>query len=153
MSATAFTKDESLSAQADATGDGLVQEVLIALRASPPPWLQGHLAQIDQMRDLRANWDSYGALPVDLDSIALAKSLLSQLAYVDTLEAPTVTASSAGNVAFCWDDGERSLDLEVRPDGILEYAYLNESQPALDEEGETCDEDALTFLAYLLTRF
>jgi hypothetical protein len=147
---TAFTQDELLTARADDTSDGLIREVLIAFRKSVPPWLQGCLAQIGRMRDLKANWDSYGALPVDPDSLILAEPLLKDLAYVDTLEPPTVTASPAGNVAFCWDDGERSLDLEVRPDGILEYAYLNESQPAYDQEGETQDANALV---YLLTRF
>lgn len=98
------------------------------------------------MRELQANWDSYGAASVDLRSIRLAKSLVTELAKIETVEAPTVTATSTGNVAFCWDDGERSLDVEVRSDGLLEFAYLNESQPTWDKEGVTCEVDDLAVL-------
>jgi hypothetical protein len=142
----AFAHDEPVVTHADATTDGMMGSTLFALRTVPPGWLHDCIARIEQLRSLSANWNSYGALPIDLRSIMLAKSLLVELAFVDSIEEPTVTASPSGNVAFCWDDGERSLDVEVLPDNLLEYAYLNESQPSLDEEGQTCEVNKLAFL-------
>lgn len=142
---TVFTQSEPDRAHAEATG-----EVLLAIRDSQPPWLDVRRAQIDALADLPENWDSYGASPLSPDSISLAKAVLTALASVETVEEPTVTASPDGNVALCWDNGERSLDVEVRPDGFLDYSYLNESQSISDAEGSTSD---LDILAFLLTQF
>jgi hypothetical protein len=146
----AFTSDEAVATHAGATGDAFVREVMLALRHEIPSWLDGRLAQIDRLHDLLPNWDSYGARRIDPSSIEIAKRVLEALASVDTVEEPTVTATPDGKVAFCWDDGQRSLDLEVCPDGWLDFSYLNESLEILDEEGQTQD---LKHLAILLTQF
>jgi len=69
---------------------------------------------------------------------------------VETVEEPTVTATPSGNAALCWDDGERSLDLEVHPNGDLEYSYLNVSPAIPAEDSQTTD---IGRLAFLLTQF
>lgn len=147
---TVFTPDECDSTSADSTGDAMGRTVLFAWRNSPPDWLKGCLARIRRLGTLRANWDSYGARPVDVSSIALAAEVLQSLAMVETVEEPTVTATPSGNAALCWDDGERSLDLEVYSDGDMEYSYLNVSAAIPDEEGRT---RSIEELAYLLTQF
>ena len=82
-------------------------------------------------------------------SIAFAKQVLSALSRVDTVEAPTVTASPQGNVALCWDDGIRSLDIEMLPAGIVAFSYMNENDPQMDCEGATRD---INHLIVLLTQ-
>jgi hypothetical protein len=147
---TVFTGNEPDNARAVSTSDAMGGNVLLARRSSPPPWLEGCLARIRRLGTLRANWDSYGALPVDPSSADMAAEVLRALAMVETVEEPTVTATPAGNAALCWDDGQRSLDVEVRPDGVLEYSYLNESRAIPDEENLT---DDIGQLAVLLTQF
>lgn len=64
------------------------------------------------------------------------------------IESPLVTATPDGNAAFCWDYGERSLDLEIQTSGVVEYAYLDEVDDSKDEEGQTKD---ILFIAHLLS--
>lgn len=118
----------------------------LALRQKPPDWLREGLEQLDRLLELNGNWDSYGAKQIDTRSVQFAKRLLTRLAEVDTIEAPTVTASPNGNAALCWDSGHLSLDLEVLADGSLEYAYLNQQDPSKDEQGTTLDAERLTVL-------
>lgn len=147
---TAFTVQEPDTARADSTGDAMGTTARLAFRRFPPPWLERSLVHVRRLGILRANWDSYGALPVDLASVDYAVAVLRVLAMVDTVEEPTVTATPAGHAAICWDDGKRSLDVEVHPDGSLAYSYLNESPIIPDEENRTND---IEHLAVLLTQF
>ena len=146
----AFTQDESVAAHAESAGDVFVREWILAIRGDLPSWLDDRLAQIDGLRNLEPNWDSYGAQRVDLMSIELAREAVKHLAHIDTVEEPTVTAAPDGKVALCWDDGERSLDVEICPDGWLDFSYMNESREIPDEEGRT---QVLEYLVVLLTQF
>ncbi len=63
-----------------------------------------------------------------------------------------MSASPAGYVALSWEweNHSRELDMEILPDGVMRYSYLDEPQPARDREGETSDP---TLIAYLLTQW
>lgn len=148
-STLAFTKDVNVSFGAlDASSDPSAfwrprhqgrAAVMLAIRTTPPEWREPCLRQLDRLGELRDNWDSYGAKPIHPLSIDLAKRLLMELARVDAIESPTVSASPEGNAALCWDNGNRSLDLEIQPDGSVEYVYLNEGTPSNNREGATYD--------------
>lgn len=133
-SAGVFMQEMSVSATASGTSEVFS---LVAIRPAYPGWLSEVLERIDQLADLPANWDSYGAAMVDGGSMDYAAELIRNIAFVDTVGAPIVTASPDGNVVLCWDNGERSLDLEVLADGEVGYAYMNHSDSSKDEEGKT----------------
>ena len=145
--ANAFSQFTELPAHANATGEGL-----FAPRDHAADWSTNCVNRIDRLRELRQNWDSYGANPVDPDSIEVAKQLVRQFAQVTGIDCPRVAASPAGNVALSWewDEHSRELDLEILPDGMLRYAYLDEHQPSQDCEGETYDPNQI---AHLLTKW
>lgn len=134
--ADAFSQSEKVDAQADATGDGLF---VVALREQIADWSADCLSLIDRLRELKQNWDSYGANPVDLNSIAVAKELVRSFDRITGIDCPRVAASPAGHVALSWEwqEHSRELDLEILPDGALRYSYLDEPQPNRDCEGET----------------
>jgi len=121
QSSIAFSNDIEIDTSARATGnanttgDPITGE--IAFRSGPPIWLAQRLLQIDRLSTLEQNWDSYGGFAIDSRSIALAKDVLKTLSRVETLEAPVVTAAPNGYVALCWDHSDRSLDIEVLPNG------------------------------------
>lgn len=114
---------------------------LIAIRRSTPHWLNDSISTIRRLRNLRPNWDSYGASPINEASIRCAENMLARLSSVETISAPSISASPAGNVFFCWDALDRSLDVEVRPDGTMSFVYLDEVNPLKDKDGvvETVD--------------
>ncbi|MBW3598760.1 MAG: hypothetical protein KY475_15980 [Planctomycetes bacterium] len=103
------------------------------------PWLGACLGKAESLAGVGANWDSYGAAPIERQSIEHAKQLLMELARNAAIEAPAITATPSGNVGLCWDDGQRSLDVEVHPDGVLRFAYVDEQAPQRDHDGETRD--------------
>lgn len=148
--ANAYAQATELATQAGSTGEGLYH--LLALRDQTADWCDSCLNFVDQLRDLNPNWDSYGANPVSVDSIQVAKQLLCEFAEVTGIGCPRVSASPAGHVALSWEwaNHSRELDLEILPDGVMRYSYLDETQPARDREGETSDP---TLIAYLLTQW
>ena len=123
---------------------------MIARREREPDWLQERLDRINELLQLESNWDSYGAAAVDRFSVAVARSLLRQLALIETVEAPTITASPEGNVVLCWDNGGRALDVDILPNGTFTYAYMNENDAGKDREGHSAKS---LLLVHLLTQW
>jgi len=129
-SAIALSKSVAFSSEAQWTGEGLYQDRFA-------DWYELCCYRIDLLRQLKSNWDSYGANPVDWDSIDFAKKLVGMLAKGDDIECPRVAASPEGLVALSWEwkSFSRELDVEVQPDGKLRFSYLNECDPSHDSEG------------------
>lgn len=114
---------------------------------SPAPWLNAALAKLEGLRALPANWDSYDALPVGLESIAWAKEILAQLATYAGVDAPTVTATPDGHVGLCWDMGRWSLDASIDSAGVIGFVFLDEDASDENREARTCDpRDLVPFL-------
>lgn len=134
--------------RADALSTGAVSAVLAS--RTQPAWLYERANQVRHLAQLEPNWDSYGANPVDQDSIRWALELLEGLAIIDTIEAPTVMASPDGHAALVWDNDDRSLEVEVMPDGSFRYVFLCPADASKDEEGTTRQPSRL---AVLLTKW
>ncbi|MEQ8852908.1 hypothetical protein [Gimesia sp.] len=127
-----LTSTESLIASAGITGEGLLAE-----RNEPVQWLQQCIINIWKLRDLPANWDSYGAKPVNPDSIQFAMEVMNALSSITGVSCPRIAASPAGNVALSWDleDYTRELDVELDPNRVIRYAYIDEENSTKDCEG------------------
>jgi hypothetical protein len=76
-----------------------------------PRWLNKVLKEVDALRYLERNWDSYGAPRVNRPSLVEAAGLLRELARPRT-PAPSVVPTSDGSVQLEWHT--RGIDLEVR---------------------------------------
>lgn len=148
--ADAFAQSTDLATREDSTGEEFYG--LLALRDQSADWCKDCLSHVNRLRELKPNWDSYGAYPIHPDSIQIARQLLHQFAEVEGIACPRIGASPAGHVALSWEwqNHSRELDLEILPDGTLRYAYLDEMQPSHDREGTTLDP---TLIAQLLTRW
>ena len=110
---------------------------VLARHETRPAWLRTTLEKIGKLLDLEYNWDSYGAEPVHVQSVASARGIISFLAEFVGVEAPTVGATPDGEVGFCWDAGDWSLDAYVTTSGRVSYVYLDERDHARDREGRT----------------
>ncbi len=143
-----FSGAQTIRADASPSGESceaFSRRPVLALR-SAPAWLDERMDHLRSLLELQDNWDSYGGRAIDRQSVEIATQLLKALAVVEGVEAPTVTASPDGNAALCWDNGRRSLDLEVMPDGRFEYVFLNEDNASKDEEGITHNADGFAEL-------
>ena len=123
-----------VSAEANSPTRAFRRQTVYALRQAPPDWLHEAVKRLQSFESLRENWDSYGAAPIDLDSISGGIALLSRLAMYECVEKPAIGATPDGHVGFSWDEGAWSLDAEVLPTGHVQYVYLDEDDSANDRE-------------------
>jgi len=144
--AIAFSPPGGLITSAANTGEGLYP--ISTQRDHTTNWLQDCIDRIGRLHQLKPNWDSYGAEPVDPRSIEFAKQFLQDLVFLSTVECPRVAASPEGNVALSWESADYlcELDLEVLPDGHIQYSYIDERPPVFEIEGETAAPDPIVNL-------
>lgn len=120
---------------ADIPSDGTATTIEVRW---PAEWLKRKVRALQDLRLLSANWDSYGAYPVDLGAIGRAIQLLEQVARI-TSEEPSVSASPSGTplVSWTYSGGNRVLELEFLADGTICYALTNFEDSRADVERQT----------------
>lgn len=150
MSVEVFTGSERIPAATEDDLRALSDVPMVARLDRPAPWLDGALDAIDRVATLGKNWDSYDANAVDYESVACARKLTQCLADFVNVGAPVVTAAPQGEVAFCWDTGDWSLDASVDRTGLISYVFLDERDASQEREGRTRD---VHDLVALITRW
>lgn len=108
-------------------------------RTERKSWLKTTERKIRKLGELKRGWDSYGAYPVDPNSISTALEFIAELAGVTGICEPAVAGTPSGHVALMWSwkDGTRELEMAVLPTGELQYCLSDEHDPAIDREGST----------------
>ena len=96
------------------------------------------LREISSVASLSPNWDSYDSPP---PTQAAVTSAVGQVLRIDlnNLSIPHVTPVSGGGIQLIWQNGGRTLDLEVLPDGNIEYLTSEGDTPRLEGELTTAD--------------
>ena len=107
------------------------------MNAIAPPeadrWLLNALAAVFKLRELAADWDGGGSPPVREEALAGAVRLLCALPS-EELPPPHVCPVSGRGIQLEWQLSGRELELEVLPDGSVEF---------LKVDGDWMDEGAL----------
>lgn len=93
---------------------------------SIPQHLASVAHQMEQLLNLKENWNSYGAHRISRDSVASAMYVLT--AYNTGIPVPDVFPTAKGGVKLEWGDDSESVELEFQPEGAI--AIL------IDESGE-----------------
>ena len=95
-----------------------------------PAWLGRVKKRIAELTQLPANWDSYGAVPVDPRIPGLAEDLVEWFA-VDGMPPPDVFATSDGGVQIEWHIRRVNIEIEISPtEGTTIYFHdLNGGEP------------------------
>jgi hypothetical protein len=88
----------------------------VAPLATAPPWLKA-LAELARLPD---NWDGYGSPPLQPRALSTAIRLLSAI-DADELPTPELCPVTGGGIGITWQLPPRRLEIEVLPDGSLEY--------------------------------
>jgi hypothetical protein len=78
------------------------------------------LREIHSVASLSTNWDSYQSPP---PTSAAIMSAVAQVVRIDlrNLPVPHVAPVSGGGIQLIWQNDERTLDLEILPNGNMEY--------------------------------
>jgi len=88
------------------------------LAASPA--LDQSVRRIQALARLQENWDSYGALRIHASAV---EGTLRLVAIADSygLPPPHIVPVADGGLQLEWVDDDRSAEVEVRPDGSVEF--------------------------------
>lgn len=96
-------------------------------------WQTQALKGLFRLKRLPENWDGEGSLPPNTLAIDSAFELLVSLPFED-LPVPFVSPTSIGGVQFEWAQNGRELEVEILPDGLMEFLTVINGNP--QEEGQ-----------------
>lgn len=89
--------------------------------------------ELDRLAALPPNWDAEGARPISRPVIAAARQFAAS--FADQVAAvPAVVPMAKGNLQFEWNDGPRSLELEIETPSTIHYLKWH-SEEGIEEEG------------------
>jgi len=93
--------------------------------------LQKTYSKLEDLLQLKSNWDSYGAPPPNRDAFNNALRILKFISPPD-LEALSVVPSGEGGIGLCFRRDDRYADIEALNDGtILGVRYVGMETPVL----------------------
>lgn len=83
------------------------------------------IEQLEAMRDMPENWDSYGAAPPRSASIDAAIRFLRQCTERIALPQPYVVPTRSGGVLLEWEQGPHQLEIQFDDADRGSFVYLN----------------------------
>jgi len=101
-------------------------------RCYDPEFKNAVAGEIDELRALPANWDQFGAPPIDPAVIDAARTFVAKLPE-GIATRPEVVPLPSGHLQFEWCDGPKSLELEFEPGQRIRYLKWD-SELGIDEE-------------------
>jgi len=103
-----------------------------AVQPSPPDWLPQTESALQELLELPANWDSYGARPIRAEVVAEAVDLLHKIVQPGTPQ-PAVVPTARGGLQLEWHIGGIDLEIEFEQPGRFHVSY---EEPIEDVELE-----------------
>lgn len=79
--------------------------------------------KLDQIGELENNWDGEGGEPINQRILAIAGELLFPLSRIQP-PVPRIAPVLGGGVQFEWRVQDRELEIEILPDGSVEYLTI-----------------------------
>jgi hypothetical protein len=108
------------------------------------------LRSLQELRDFKANWDGYGAVPLDPRNLDAAQRFIEYLPD-DAAPTPKVVPMTRGRVQLEWHRGNRSLELEFENPSTIHYLQWDSDQ-AIETE-DIVSSDRYNVLKGLLSWF
>ena len=113
------------------------------------PRLLAPLKTITELAQLQENWDGYGSPPLHPSAIAGAINVLT-ISDIEQPPMPYVGPVTGGGVQIEWYTPTRELELEILPDGSLQYVAVDEAGQTTDGElPASADEQVLELVRWL----
>lgn len=89
-------------------------------------WLEDSQNQLHQLSKLPENWDSYGSSRIKPTSVEKTADLLIDLAKFG-MPTPSIFPVSGGGIQLEWQKGKRELEIEILPNGEIEFLKVYEN--------------------------
>ena len=110
-------------------------------------WQVHALREIQSVASLPVNWDSAGSPPPTAKAIKTAINHLRRLTELRDLWNPHVAPVSGGGIQLVWVTASRQLDLEVLPNGTIEYLVSEGKTPKYEGQLKASDYEVTKVLA------
>ncbi len=104
------------------------------------PWFEIALQKLIDLEDLKDNWDSEGAPPIDIDCIFSAILLLAQITQDNTPE-PYVFPTIQGGIQFEWHTKKVDLEIEIVDPLTVVVLFDDEEEKEHDWEQKLTQND------------
>jgi hypothetical protein len=99
------------------------------------PWVADCVLRISEFARLPQDWDSHGSNPVTVDALRIALTFLSE-SPLELVPEPSISPVSGGGLGFHWQADGRDLEIEILPDGRVEYLRtIRAGEEIKSEEG------------------
>lgn len=105
-------------------------------------WLEEARRQLEAIRSLPANWDTYSSPPPNTRWIDAAFGLLVSLCCAGSIPKPHINPTPHGGVQFEWEAGTRYLEIEIVAERAAEY-FWRDAALGSEEEGVVFEGDSL----------
>ena len=112
---------------------GLKLSSASTIEATDPIWIAAIERRINQLLELRENWDSHGAPGIDFESAMGAMAFLLQHCLHD-MPAPQVMPMSNGGIQIEWHVSGTDLELAFAPKEVASFYYSDVQ--GTEHEGE-----------------
>lgn len=93
---------------------------------SAPLWFDHLMSQIDRIRRLSPNWDSYGAPAISIDVVMALLKFMHEYIPDRKIHFELVPGSD-GSVQFEWHPDRGDLEIAFHPEGKLSASYFDVS--------------------------
>ena len=115
-----------------------------------PQWQKDALIALFHIALLPNDWDSYGSPPPSQQAVNNRERLLRMIEFED-LPAPHISPVSGGGIQIEWSILSRELELEILPDGSVEYLEIGNEEPLQEGKLNPADSSELQSLLLWLT--
>lgn len=89
--------------------------------ATQPKWIKPTVARLNELADLKANWDQRGSAEVSGDAINFTTNILNQV-MSETTPPPSIVPLGYGSLQLLWINNAADLEVEVvRPNEVVAY--------------------------------
>jgi hypothetical protein len=111
----------------------------------PPEWLVNARNRLTRLASLPHNWDGEGGSSPQPQAIRSAERVLVAIETYRRLPPVHIGPSSSGGLGLEWRHENRDLDLDISPDGSIEYLKSIKAGARFDvedmEDGEILPDD------------
>lgn len=90
-----------------------------------PEWFDPLMRGLADLLTLPANWDTYGAAPIELKVVNQASQLMKGILDADD-PPPWVVPMSNGGIQLEWHENGADLEIEIEPKGIAHGYWFHE---------------------------